>query len=339
MPGAFEQSRFRRAAARTRATSIGPHQLRRGTSSQCTLASERGEGRRGQAATRPRRAAIHRTHPWLQTSVAGTSTGITDIWALSDLCTPWCVHVVATLRVAHHIDAGHRQIGISRTRLADRDALHRLLRHLSRERVFEEPARRTFALNDAARPLLDEGLLVGFDLDSVGGRMAPPGTACSPRFEPDGRPITRSSPPVLGRSAGTSGDRRAIRCPAGAGRHGVPDPESCCPVTGPGCGTFRRRRRHRDAARRSASDPPRRGAEPWSTSRRRSRAPPGRSKTPGVADRVTMRHRASSIAPCRRRSLLLKSVLSDWPSPGGRDPRAVCRSRPYSPDASSSSTA
>ena len=29
-----------------------------------------------------------------------------DLWALSDLCTPWCVHVVATLRIADHIAAG-----------------------------------------------------------------------------------------------------------------------------------------------------------------------------------------------------------------------------------------
>jgi hypothetical protein len=26
--------------------------------------------------------------------------------ALTDLCTPWCIHVVATLRIADHIAAG-----------------------------------------------------------------------------------------------------------------------------------------------------------------------------------------------------------------------------------------
>ena len=98
---------------------------------------------------------------------------MTDIWALSDLCTPWCVHVVATLRVAHHIEAGHRRIGdLADAAGADRDALHRVLRHLIEKGMFEEPAPGTFALNDAARPLLDEGVLVGFDLDSFGGRMA-----------------------------------------------------------------------------------------------------------------------------------------------------------------------
>jgi hypothetical protein len=33
-----------------------------------------------------------------------------DVWALSDLCTPWCVHVVATLRIADHIAAGNNEI-------------------------------------------------------------------------------------------------------------------------------------------------------------------------------------------------------------------------------------
>ena len=29
-----------------------------------------------------------------------------DLWELSDLCTPWCIHVAATLRVAEHLTAG-----------------------------------------------------------------------------------------------------------------------------------------------------------------------------------------------------------------------------------------
>jgi hypothetical protein len=29
-----------------------------------------------------------------------------DLWALSDLCTPWCLHVVVTLRIAEHMAAG-----------------------------------------------------------------------------------------------------------------------------------------------------------------------------------------------------------------------------------------
>ena len=34
-----------------------------------------------------------------------------DLWTLSDLCTPWCVHVVATLRIADHIAVGDAEIG------------------------------------------------------------------------------------------------------------------------------------------------------------------------------------------------------------------------------------
>jgi 2,7-dihydroxy-5-methyl-1-naphthoate 7-O-methyltransferase len=34
-----------------------------------------------------------------------------NLWTLSDLCTPWLIHVVATLRIADHIDAGIDQIG------------------------------------------------------------------------------------------------------------------------------------------------------------------------------------------------------------------------------------
>src|SRR6267143_5261724 len=35
-----------------------------------------------------------------------------DLSALSDLCTPWCIHVVATLRIADHIAAGTTDIKI-----------------------------------------------------------------------------------------------------------------------------------------------------------------------------------------------------------------------------------
>ena len=46
-----------------------------------------------------------------------------DLWELADLCTPWCVHVVATLRVADHIAAGKENIEeIAAAAGADRDA-------------------------------------------------------------------------------------------------------------------------------------------------------------------------------------------------------------------------
>ena len=95
------------------------------------------------------------------------------LWELSDLSTPWCIHVAATLRIAHHIRDGHEEIGaLAAAAHADRDALHRMLRHLARRGVFTESAPGRFALNPMAEELLDEGMLIGLDLDSFGGRMA-----------------------------------------------------------------------------------------------------------------------------------------------------------------------
>src|SRR5438045_3423021 len=96
-----------------------------------------------------------------------------DLWALSDLCTPWCVHVVATLRVADHIVAGKTEIDkLAAASGADRDSLYRVLRHLVSKGVFEEPAPGRFTLNEAARALLGEQVRLALDLDGFGGRMA-----------------------------------------------------------------------------------------------------------------------------------------------------------------------
>ncbi len=96
-----------------------------------------------------------------------------DLWTLSDLCTPWCVHVVATLRVADHIAAGNTEIGpLAVASGADRDSLHRVMRHLIQKGLFAEPAPGRFELNELAQGLLGESGRLGFDLDSFGGRMA-----------------------------------------------------------------------------------------------------------------------------------------------------------------------
>jgi SAM-dependent methyltransferase len=96
-----------------------------------------------------------------------------DLWTMSDLSTPWSVHVVATLRIADHIEAGHTEIGaLASAAGADRDSLHRMMRHLVSKGLFEQPAPGHFALNDLARGLLGEAGRLGFDLDSFGGRMA-----------------------------------------------------------------------------------------------------------------------------------------------------------------------
>jgi 2,7-dihydroxy-5-methyl-1-naphthoate 7-O-methyltransferase len=96
-----------------------------------------------------------------------------DIWSLCDLCTPWCVHVVATLRIANHIAAGITQINdLARASSADRDSLHRVLSHLVEKGLFEEPEPGRFVLNEPARGLLGPSMLLSLDLDSFGGRMA-----------------------------------------------------------------------------------------------------------------------------------------------------------------------
>jgi SAM-dependent methyltransferase len=94
-----------------------------------------------------------------------------DLWALTDLCTPWCVHVVATLRIADQMAAGIVQVDdLAAASGSDADSLQRVLRHLVG--VFEEPEPGRFALNEPARGLLDPPARAGLDLDGIGGRMA-----------------------------------------------------------------------------------------------------------------------------------------------------------------------
>ena len=96
-----------------------------------------------------------------------------DLNALSDLCTPWCVHVVATLRIADHIVAGIEDIdGLAAAAGCDTYALHRVLSYLVGKGVFIERAPGRFALNDAARGFLDPSQCLGLDLDGIGGRFA-----------------------------------------------------------------------------------------------------------------------------------------------------------------------
>ncbi len=96
-----------------------------------------------------------------------------NLWALSDLCTPWCLHVVATLRIAGHIAAGVCEIGaLAAAAGCDKDVLHNLLSHLAGKGVFQESEPGRFALNDAARDLLDPTVHLGLDLEGIGGRMA-----------------------------------------------------------------------------------------------------------------------------------------------------------------------
>lgn len=96
-----------------------------------------------------------------------------NLESFTDLCTPWCVHVAATLRIAEHIAAGKDRIeDLAAAAGCDGYALHRVLTHLVGKGVFEEPTPGRFALNQTARGLLDPMQRIGLDLEGIGGRMA-----------------------------------------------------------------------------------------------------------------------------------------------------------------------
>src|SRR4051812_44296339 len=96
-----------------------------------------------------------------------------NLWDLTDLCTPWCVLVVATLRIAGHIAKGVNRIDeIAAAAGCDPDVLHSVLGHLVSKGVFLELEPGQFSLNEAARGLLDPSQLVGLDLNGICGRMA-----------------------------------------------------------------------------------------------------------------------------------------------------------------------
>lgn len=96
-----------------------------------------------------------------------------SLTALGDLCTPWCVRVAATLRIAEHLADGVQDIeGLAVATGGDRRALHEVLRHLVGKGVFEEPSPGVFALNEVGRELLDPKHGLYLDLSGVGGRFA-----------------------------------------------------------------------------------------------------------------------------------------------------------------------
>jgi SAM-dependent methyltransferase len=92
---------------------------------------------------------------------------------LSDLRTPWCLHVVATLRIADHVAAGTTDVAaLAEWTECDAAALHRVMSHLAAKGVFVETSPGQFALNALASELRDPAQRIGLDLDGIGGRMA-----------------------------------------------------------------------------------------------------------------------------------------------------------------------
>ncbi len=239
-----------------------------------------------------------------------------NLEALTDLCTPWCVHVAATLRIADHIAAGIDRIGpLAAAAGCDPYALHRMLTYLVGKGVFEEPTPGRFALNQAARGLLDPGLRLGLDLEGIGGRMAHAwGTLLSyvrtgaPAYhEIFGLPFWEDldAHPEIGASFD------ALIGPAG---HGVPNPEfqitsgweSVRTVVDVGGGTgamLAELLRMRPEIDGTLVDLPRTVALSGETFR-----------TAGVAERVTTVGQSFfEPLPAGADLYILKGILNDWP--------------------------
>jgi hypothetical protein len=161
-----------------------------------------------------------------------------DLGALSDLSAPWCLRVVATLRIADHIAEGTAAIDdLASAAGCDPDALRYVLGHLVGKGVFEETSPGRFALNEAARRLLDPSLRFDLDLEGIGGRMAGAWSTL-PTYVRTGTPDYRGVFGLpfwedLAAHPDIAADFDALMGPAG---HGTPDPEF--PITG-GWGSVR----------------------------------------------------------------------------------------------------
>jgi SAM-dependent methyltransferase len=241
-----------------------------------------------------------------------------DLWALSDLSTPWCLHVVATLRIADHVATGKSRIDdLATASGANAGYLGRVLRHLVARGVFEEPEPGRFALNDAARGLLESSLRLGLDLDGIGGRMAHAWSslldavrAGAPAYHTVfGRPFWND----LQAHPEIAASFDALMGPTG---HGVPDPDvllsggwdSVRTVVDVGGGTgalLAEVLRARPHVRGTLVDLPATVARSGEVFR-----------SAGVADRVTVAAQSFfDPLPAGADLYLLKSVLADWPDP------------------------
>jgi SAM-dependent methyltransferase len=257
-----------------------------------------------------------------------TAQSDVDLWALSDLATPWCLHVVATLRVSDQIAAGANHIDdLARQSGADAGSLQRVLRHLVSKGVFAEPALGRFELNEAAQALRDghpSHLRFGLDLDGIGGRMAHAwGSLLSavrtgtPAYaEVFGRPFWDD----LDAHPAIAASFDALMGPAG---HGVPDPEVLLSANwesvrsvvdvGGGTGTLLAEiLRTRPAVRGTLIDRPKTVARAAETFR-----------SAGVEERVTAIGQSFfDPLPAGADLYLLKNVLGDWPD---REAEALLR--------------
>lgn len=96
-----------------------------------------------------------------------------NLSSLTDLQTPWCIHVAATLRIAEHIAEGIQTVGeLAAAAGCDARALHELMAYLVSQGVFSEPEPGRFGLTELATQMMDPAAHIGLDLDGIGGRMA-----------------------------------------------------------------------------------------------------------------------------------------------------------------------
>src|SRR5437660_1335111 len=106
------------------------------------------------------------------------NTGQANIWALTDLCTPWCIHVAATLRIAEHLEAGVTEIkDLAGAAECDAGALHAVLSYLVG--VLRRRRRARGILVDRPRTVARSGEI--FEAAGVAGRVT---TAGQTFFDP-----------------------------------------------------------------------------------------------------------------------------------------------------------
>ena len=237
-----------------------------------------------------------------------------DLWALSDLCTPWCIRVAVTLRIAEHVDAGVTHIDeLAATTACNTAALHSVLSYLVGQGVFVEAPLGQFALNDTARGLLNPASFLS--LEGIGGRMTQTWSTL-PHFVKTGEPgydgiFGLTFWDDLAAHPDVAADFDALMSYAG---HGAPDPsfeitgswESVRTVVDVGGGTgamlaeILRARPHVRGVLVDLPGPVARAAETFDHA--------------AVADRVTVSAQSFfDPLPAGADVYLLRKVLNDWP--------------------------
>lgn len=95
-----------------------------------------------------------------------------NLFELGDLQLPWCLRVVATLRIAESMANGVTEVNdLAAAARCNADALRTMLEYMVGKGLFEEPEPGRFRLNEAAKGLLDPAVRLGLDLNGIGGCM------------------------------------------------------------------------------------------------------------------------------------------------------------------------